>query len=130
MRATHILFSLWFAFREAVDLLREAASESIMSETWLDLLAIHWKNIQKDEQMMSFMPEILSSLSESIVSENYLMKLKSLMDLSESEALSSVDFSLLENAFNQASHNIRRLQRFSLWDLDLSMIKLWRLKQT
>ena len=97
-----------------MDLLREAASESIMSETWLDLLAIHWKNIQKDEQMMSFMPEILSSLSESIVSENYLMKMKSLMNLSESEALSSVDFSLLENAFSQASHNIQRLQRSSL----------------
>ena len=94
-----------------MELLREAASESIMSETWLDLLIPHWKNIQKDKRMMGYMPEIFSSLSESIISEDYLMKMKSLMDSSESEAVMSDDFNLLENAINRASHNVKRLQR-------------------
>ena len=89
--------------------MEEVSKDPGIDEAWIDLMVENWEDILGSKDTMRKLPVILSVLSESVVSWEYLNKLRNLREQNTSSQ-SQVISALLEQAIKIAEENINWME--------------------
>ena len=90
-------------------MLERVSKDPFVTEDFIDILVDIWPDVIKQEHEMRELPEVLGVLSNTVVTEEYADKLKSLRN---STAGPSNDMtSLLERAIKSSEQNIDRMNQ-------------------
>ena len=96
-------------YSDSLQLLEEVSKDPGIDEAWIDLMVENWEDILGSKDTMRKLPGILSVLSESVVSWEYLNKLRNLRGQNTSSQ-SQVISALLEQAIKTAEENINWIE--------------------
>ena len=99
----------------ALDLLEQASKHPFISEAWIDVLVDNWEDILAsvagDTLTLRKLPEILGVLSKTVVSREYLHKLRNLREQKNSSQ-SKVISTLLDKSITIAEGNVNMMKSF------------------
>ena len=96
-------------YRDSLNLLKKASKDPFISEAWIDLMVANWEDILASKNTMRDLPGILEVLSRTVVSQEYLNKLRNLKEQKTSSQLKGTS-ALLERAIKTAEENINWME--------------------
>ena len=90
-------------------MLEKASKDPFISEAWIDLMVANWEDFLASKITMRDLPGILEVLSRTVVSQEYLNKLRNLKEQKTSSLLKGTS-ALLERAIKTAEENINWME--------------------
>ena len=91
-------------------MLEEVSKNSFINEAWIDLLVDNWEDILASKDIMRKLPGILQVLSRTVVSFEYLNKLRNLREKQTPSQSKRISI-LLEEAIKTAEENLRWMKK-------------------
>ena len=92
-------------YRDSLQLLEEASKNPFVNEAWIDLLVNNWEDILASKDILRKLPGILQGLSRTVVSWEYLNKLRNLREKQTTSQSQRISI-LLEEAIKTSEENI------------------------
>ena len=102
------IFAYFIILRRSLEMLERVSKDPFVTEDFIDILVDIWPDFITHEHEMIKLPEVLGVLSNSVATEEYADKLKSLRN-STSGASNDLT-TLLERAIKTAEQNIVRMK--------------------